>query len=61
MNCFLKVLGLLLLLSAVMIGPTGCASTQQTSDTVAPITSDSTPSKDDESHGWGAGVQGTSH
>jgi hypothetical protein len=55
-NSLLKLLKVVLLL-AVALGPTGCAS----DDSNLPTPSDSTPSKEDLSHGWGPTDQPNPH
>jgi hypothetical protein len=51
MNGFLKVFPMVLV-CGILIGLTGCASTQETTDD-GTMNPDATPSKDDTSHGWG--------
>jgi hypothetical protein len=54
-----KVLKLLLLL-AVVIVQAGCATANESSDDSTPVL-EPTPSPHDDSHGWGANLQGAGH
>lgn len=51
MNGFLKVIQMALV-GGILIGLTGCATTQETTDD-GTMNPDATPSQDDTSHGWG--------
>jgi hypothetical protein len=55
MNCCANLLKILLLL-AVLLGPTGCATSADVSNDPPPP--DATPPSDQDSHGWGASVGG---
>jgi hypothetical protein len=53
MNCLILVLRLVLL-SALLVGPTGCATTRDTTDD--PPALEPSESHEDSGHGWGAGI-----